>query len=149
MNETTTTRQRFHDVFGKSDTPDEFNKYHDDPDELAVGREECVMWFPDSVTLPLNIPIGEFQAVEDITHSETSDPDAHSLSGETVNLTTFHGAGKEHTVQSRFVSDVAEFTEQSVNPQIDTYIHPYYANYPVLIECLNGRVLIAPFIPEN
>ncbi|WP_206750537.1 hypothetical protein, partial [Halorubrum sp. SP9] len=63
-------RSAFHDVFGYTEPDEAFGEYAEQAsDRLAVGEDNCVMYAPEDVRLPIGIPVAECEPVTDTDHA--------------------------------------------------------------------------------
>lgn len=153
MNATTTptdTRAQFHELFGYSDTDiAEYGKYAEQVDRLSIGADDCVMWLPDNVSLPLGIPVAEFTTVENTAYAVADVSDNDDFDRDTVDLLVFECDGKSHAVQLKYVAKAALLAETSVRAvSRNTRIHTDYYHYPPMFPLEHGRLLISPFLGE-
>jgi hypothetical protein len=153
MNATETTtdvRAQFHELFGTTDTDvSEYGKYADDAEQFSIGDDDCVMWIPDTETLPLGIPVAEFSTIENTAYAVGDVSDTDDFPDDQVELVVFQSDGKEHAVQLEYVAKAAQLAETHIEGITENArIHTEYAHYPPMIPLENGRLLIAPFVGE-
>jgi hypothetical protein len=119
----------------------------------ATGDDQAVMWFPDSETDPLDIPVAEFTGdVEwDIGYTEPFADD-----DETVAVLGITAGDKRHVINADKLEAVAYELNERNDEEVrisdllaDARINTDYTEYPVLFDLEDGRLMIAPILSAN
>lgn len=144
-------RADFHNQFGYSDTDvSEYEPYTDDAEELSIGSDDVVMWIPDDMTLPLGIPVAEFESTVDVQIAVGDCADDENIRGDETDVLVFdNGITTEHVVRLAYVEKLAAMADTSVAEMCQrARLHADFAHYPVLFPLETGRVLVAPFVGD-
>jgi len=144
-------RADFHSHFGYSDTDvSEYGKYSDDAEELSIGSDDVVMWIPDDMTLPLGIPVAEFEETVDVQPAVGDCADDENVRGDETDVLVFdNGLATEHVIRETYVEKLASMADTSVAEMCQrARLHADFAHYPVLFPLETGRILVAPFVGD-
>lgn len=112
--------------------------------DATVGDDEIVMWFPQSATDPIGIPLVEFSEAADRTTKYTE------IAGDTVAVSVVNGDDVAHPIQQETVQTLADALDMGVSELMErAAVNEGYETYPVLFDLTesdahDGQIMIAP-----
>lgn len=112
--------------------------------DATVGDDEIVMWFPQSATDPIGIPLVEFSEATDRTTKYTT------IAGDTVTVFVVCGDEVAHPIQQETVQTLADALDMGVSELMEyAAVNEEHETYAVLFDLSEsdahgGQIMIAP-----